>query len=1365
MSFVHKITSKLRGFVRNPVIEHIAPIRNNSMIGAGVRKLEKEFVTHTTLHEHKSAVHTFVFWQKMFLLLIVGVFTTGLIVNWLLTLQIVVGLLTVIYFIDVLFNLFLVLKSLHLPPELDYDEKELSKIKDEELPMYTILCPMYKEAKIIPAFLDAINKLDYPKNKLDVQLLLEEDDVESISAAKNYGLPKYVRAVVVPHSQPKTKPKACNYGLNLAKGKYLVIYDAEDIPDPRQLKKAYLAFQNVDSNVVCLQAKLNYFNPHQNFITRLFTAEYSLWFDVVLPGLQGINTNIPLGGTSNHFRIEDLKKLEGWDPFNVTEDCDLGVRLFMEGKKTAVINSTTLEEANSKFKNWLRQRSRWIKGYMQTYLVHMRNPYQLVKKQGIHALFFNLVVGGKIAFMFINPFLWMATIGYFAMHAQLGAIIESLFPSYIFYMALFSLVFGNFLFMFYYMIGCAKRDHWSVVKYVYLIPFYWIMTSIAAVIALQQLFFKPHYWEKTVHGLHLPAKEQLIAEIINDVEVVESSGLNVSGLRINNLRKIKSSFSKNHLFGGFLVLSTALASVLNFVFAAFLGRILSLEEFALLSFVAGLLSFVGIISSSFGATINHRSGYLAGQYGEAVSYAFWRKFRNRSLIFSLIAALVWVALAPVLINYFQIKSIMPIILFAPVILTGFAYAADRGFLSSRLNFARLGLLGLFEPITKIAAVLLVVWYGVNELAYLSIPFSVVSAFLLGWFFVLFRNKSEDNNQNKVNINLFPKKFFLASLISGLSTVIFLSMDVILAKHYLSPADAGIYSLVSLISKMIFFLGSLVTPFIMPLVSRNEGANIDSRKILNFTLIGTLFLSLPAFVILGVFGKIVTPIVFGDKAYLTLPYLLPVTFAMVLFTLSRVYSEYYLARKFYTFPILALVVGVAQLFLLEIFHQSIWSFVLVITASWISYFIATVLLHIFADQVRVVENNVGDLFALFKKLRGSKQKTKGQLSILIFNWRDTKHVWGGGSETYIHEVAKRWVKDGNTVTVFCGNDGRSSRNDVIDGVRIVRRGGFYTVYFWAFVYYVLKFRGSFDVVVDSENGLPFFTPLFVRVPKFLLIHHIHQEVFRMHLSFPFSHIAMLLESKLMPLVYHNQRLITVSESSKKEILKMRLSKFRSVEIINPGINSSEYQLKKKTSYVSILYLGRLKPYKNVDVALKAFAEIIKIKKDAIFYIAGVGESLDQLRDLANSLGISDSVKFLGRVSDSEKSDLLSSCWVMLQPSMIEGWGITVIEANASGTPVIASNVNGLKDSIVDGVTGRLVKPCDYRDLAEKVLTLVGNKKKLQKFSIEAYSWSKKFSWDLSAKAFLNQLKIAVTRNDLSKVDQLDGKLNKNYVQVK
>lgn len=489
--------------MKGSTVRYIEPEDKGNMLGAGVIHKRQRFITHTTLKQRQSALITFTRWQKMLLLFLGALIAVGLLFNALLTAQILVAILSLIYFIDVVFNFFLILKSLHSPPEITSSAEEIAALDVKKLPVYSILCPLYREAHVLPHFLSAIEKLDWPKEKLDVLLLFEADDAESLQAIKKIKFPEYIRTIIVPDSQPKTKPKACNYGLSLARGEYVVIFDAEDIPDPLQLKKAYLGFKKVGPKVRCLQAKLNYYNPHQNWLTRFFTAEYSLWFDVILTGLQTIETTIPLGGTSNHFRTRDLLEIEGWDPFNVTEDCDLGIRLFKKGYKTAIIDSTTLEEANSNVKNWIRQRSRWIKGYMQTYLIHMRDPIDFAKENGIHALFFQLTIGGKLAFILINPFLWVMTALYFLWNPYFGPTIESLYPSLVFYMAAVSLVFGNFMYIYYYMIGCAKREHWTLIKWVYLVPVYWLMVSFAAFVALYQLIVKPHYWEKTVHGLHL----------------------------------------------------------------------------------------------------------------------------------------------------------------------------------------------------------------------------------------------------------------------------------------------------------------------------------------------------------------------------------------------------------------------------------------------------------------------------------------------------------------------------------------------------------------------------------------------------------------------------------------------------------------------------------------------------------------------------------------------------------------------------------------------------------------------------------------------------------------------------------------------
>ncbi|MBA3724173.1 MAG: glycosyltransferase [Candidatus Levybacteria bacterium] len=491
----------------NPI--HTASTENNSMINAGVRYKKQKFITHSTLSFKDSAINSFTLKQILLSILFIDLVLLGLRFDIILLAQITFAILSVFYLVDVLFNFFLVFKTVKGSSELSFSKNELDQLEDSNLPIYTILCPLYKEAHMLGHFLDGIAKIEWPPEKLDVLLLLEEDDTESIETIARMDLPGYVRTLVVPTSQPKTKPKACNYGLAFARGEFVVIFDAEDIPDPLQLKKAYLGFKSSDRNVVCLQAKLNYHNSTQNLLTRFFTAEYSWLFDISLPGLQSLNTIIPLGGTSNHFRKADLITLQGWDPFNVTEDADLGLRIYRLGYRTAILDSVTLEEANSNVLNWIRQRSRWVKGYMQTYLVHTRDMLPLLRARGPQALMLHFVIGGRILFIFVNPLLWIVTISYFSFKAIVGPVLEETYSPIILYTAVISLVLGNYLYILGYVLGCVKREQWSLIKYVFLIPFYLLLISVAGCMAFYQLLFKPYYWEKTVHGLHLKKQEEV----------------------------------------------------------------------------------------------------------------------------------------------------------------------------------------------------------------------------------------------------------------------------------------------------------------------------------------------------------------------------------------------------------------------------------------------------------------------------------------------------------------------------------------------------------------------------------------------------------------------------------------------------------------------------------------------------------------------------------------------------------------------------------------------------------------------------------------------------------------------------------------
>ncbi len=419
---------------------------------------------------------------------------------------VVIAIITLLYLSSLLLDFLLAMRALNLSTEEQIDDATIQELANADWPQYTILCPLYREAEVVPQFVRAMQALDYPTDRLQILFLTEEDDEATRNAIEAMHLPQHFSIVTVPDGQPRTKPRACNFGLLQATGDYVVIYDAEDVPDPLQLKKAVLTFANHDSDLACVQAKLNYYNTKQNLLTRWFTVEYSLWFDLMLPGMQQTKLPLPLGGTSNHFRMETLRKVGAWDPFNVTEDCDLGLRLARSGLKTTVLDSTTYEEANSQVKNWIRQRSRWIKGYMLTYLVYMREPLRYLREGRLREFFsLQLVIGGKTGVLLVNPLLWAMLVIYILFRPIVGDVYHTLFPAPVLYMGTLCLIFGNFLYIYSHLVGCMKRSQYSLIKWALSVPIYWAMMSIAASLALFQLIFKPHYWEKTKHGLHLHA--------------------------------------------------------------------------------------------------------------------------------------------------------------------------------------------------------------------------------------------------------------------------------------------------------------------------------------------------------------------------------------------------------------------------------------------------------------------------------------------------------------------------------------------------------------------------------------------------------------------------------------------------------------------------------------------------------------------------------------------------------------------------------------------------------------------------------------------------------------------------------------------
>lgn len=436
--------------------------------------------------------------QKIFFMVSVLSLISSLAFAYHFTLTLICILINIYYLFTLCFRLMLTVYGNDPIAETEVTNEEVEKLIHANLPRYTVLVPIYKETAILPHLIQHLREIKYPRSKLEIKIILETDDHETLAALHALRLENFFECLIVPPANPKTKPKALNYALPFVTGEFLTIYDAEDRPEPDQLLKALVVFQRM-KEVSCVQARLNYFNREENYLTRMFTIEYSQWFDYFLLGLYRLGIPVPLGGTSNHFRTAVLKELGGWDPYNVTEDADLGVRFEKNGHRVAIVNSTTWEEANTEVGNWIRQRSRWLKGHMQTFLVHTRRPFELYQQIGGVGFFgFCFFIGAPFFVAILNPIFWfLVTWTAFLQEASAS----DYFPVYLQKLFAVNLIVGNICFILMGAYALRKRGFWRLLPWAIHLPIYWLLQSIAAYKALWQLIVAPHFWEKTKHGL------------------------------------------------------------------------------------------------------------------------------------------------------------------------------------------------------------------------------------------------------------------------------------------------------------------------------------------------------------------------------------------------------------------------------------------------------------------------------------------------------------------------------------------------------------------------------------------------------------------------------------------------------------------------------------------------------------------------------------------------------------------------------------------------------------------------------------------------------------------------------------------------
>jgi len=368
----------------------------------------------------------------------------------------------------------------------------------DALPVISVMVPLFREPEIAPRLIARLGALDYPRDRLDVLLVVEADDHITRDALARTRLPGWLRVIPVPEAPLRTKPRALNYALNYARGTLIGVYDAEDAPDRDQLRRVAAAFARGGPKLACVQGLLDYYNSNSNWMARCFTIEYAAWFRLVLTGFARLGLVVPLGGTTLFFRRDILERLGGWDAHNVTEDADLGVRLARRGYRTDLVQTVTQEEANCRILPWIKQRSRWLKGYAMTYAVHMRSPRRLWRDLGAWRFFGvqMLFLGTLIQFLLAPVFwsLWLLMIG-------LDLPLARAIPA------------GTGTAVLAILLGCeavniginlaalGDRRHRPLRPWVFTLGAYFPLATLAAYKAIWEMLVRPFYWDKTTHGV------------------------------------------------------------------------------------------------------------------------------------------------------------------------------------------------------------------------------------------------------------------------------------------------------------------------------------------------------------------------------------------------------------------------------------------------------------------------------------------------------------------------------------------------------------------------------------------------------------------------------------------------------------------------------------------------------------------------------------------------------------------------------------------------------------------------------------------------------------------------------------------------
>lgn len=435
------------------------------------------------------------------------------------------------------------------------------------------------------------------------------------------------------------------------------------------------------------------------------------------------------------------------------------------------------------------------------------------------------------------------------------------------------------------------------------------------------------------------------------------------------LRKLMTK-QQVYASGSALVIGSFIANVLSYLFNAYLGRVLSFSDFALIGLIGGFFSFASIPFGTYATTVTYKGSLLIGKYGEGAGYHFWKHTLKNVKMLSLVTTALWLLATPFLMQFFHTDNAFLFFLFSLVLLVGFFNYVNQGFLAARMMFGSLAIMSLIDPLTKLSIAFLLVSLGLQLWTFSAIPIAALVVSATGWLLLRKYVSSTKTTAPQKEIEGFSKKFFFLSFLTAFSSIAYFTVDIFLAKHFLTASDAGKYALISLVGKMIFFLGNLTSPFIIPLISRYEGAKKNATNAL-YALVGfTGIFTFIGFLLFGILSPITVPLLYGEKAVAIIPYLSFFTFGMMCYTISSVFVNYYLVKKMYSFTIAATLFILLQIGLISIFHANVQTIAFVMASVLTGHLAMMLLLHCNANRLKTYETK---LVYAFTKKKGRKTR--------------------------------------------------------------------------------------------------------------------------------------------------------------------------------------------------------------------------------------------------------------------------------------------------------------------------------------------------------------------------------------------------------